>query len=195
MLTTLGTKEPEFIPVTPNIHTHRGTPPRLERKRFHSVVTLKNMRKLSRRLRNPRTPPDTDKSGLDTDESGTDRDESGSDRDESGGDDIDIEQGRGHTLVVDNPFSSDEMTEYCSPCVGNQYAELFPTSKIHSHTDSSTLFKNPSYHPCLFGSSDDGSEESISGIPEEDDGLFFDDIDEADTSDSIWKFLRKQANA
>jgi hypothetical protein len=175
MLTTLGTKEPEFIPVTPNIHTHRGTPPRLERKNIHSLVTLKNMRKLSRRLSNPRTPPDTDKSGLDTDESGTNTDE-------SGGDDIDIEQARGHILVVDNPFSSDEITEYCSPCVDNQYAELFPTSQIYSHTDSSTLFKNPSYHPYVFGSSDDGSEESISEIPEEDEGLFFGDIGEADTS-------------
>jgi hypothetical protein len=127
------------------------------------------MRKLSRRLRNPQTPPETDKSGPDTDESVDE--------------DIDIEQARGHTTVVDNLFSSDEMTEYCSPCVGNQYAELFPTSQIHSHTDSSTLFKNPSYHPYVFGSSDDGSEESISGIPEEDDGLFFGDINEADTSD------------
>jgi hypothetical protein len=162
MLITLGTKEPEFIPVTPINHTHRGTPPRLERKNIHSLVTP---RMLSRRLRHPRTPPDTDKT------------------DESVDEDIDIEQARGHATVVDNPFSSDEMTEYCSPCMGNQYAEPFPTSQIHSHTDSSTLFKNLSYRPCVFGSSDDGSEESISGIPEEDDGLFFGDIDEADTSD------------
>ena len=182
MLTTLVTKEPEFIPVTPNIHTHRGTPPRLERKNIHSLVTLKNMRKLSRRLRNPRTPPDTDKSGPDTDE--------------SGGDDIDIEQARGHTPVVDNiPFSSDEMIEYCSPCVGNQYVELFSTSQIYNHIDSSTLFKKTPYHPSLFGSSDDGSEESISGIPEEDDGMFFDDIDEADTSDFYMDIPEKQANA